>query len=64
MIKIRCKNNGKELTMPEGCTLKEVYEASGVKMQYGPVSARINNKVQGLKYRFFSFGDAMFIYGK
>lgn len=61
MIKIRCKNNGKELTMPEGCTLKEVYEASGVKMQYGPVSARINNKVQGLKYRFFSNKDVEFL---
>lgn len=61
MIKIRCKNNGKIISMPMGCTLKEVYEASGMKMQYGPVSARINNKVQGLKYRFYNSKDVEFL---
>lgn len=61
MIKIRCKNNNKILEMPMGCTLKEVYEASGLTMQYGPVSARINNKVQGLKYRFYNNKDVEFL---
>ena len=61
MIKIRCKNNNKVLNMPMGCTLKEVYEASGLQMEYGPVSARINNKVQGLKYRFYNSKDVEFL---
>lgn len=61
MIKIRCKNNNKVFSMPMGCTLKEVYDASGLNMQYGPVSARINNKVQGLKYRFYNSKDVEFL---
>lgn len=61
MINIRCKNNGKTIPMPLGCTLKEVYEATGLRMEYGPVSARINNKVQGLKYRFYNSKDVEFL---
>lgn len=61
MITIRCKNNNKAITVPEGCSLKDVYEASGLTMQYGPVSARINNKVQGLKYRFYNNKDVEFL---
>lgn len=60
-INIRLKNNGAVISMPMGCTLKEVYEASGLNMQYGPVSARINNKVQGLKYRFYNSKDVEFL---
>ena len=61
MITIRCKNNGKIFPVPLGCTLKEVYEASGIRMEYGPVSARVNNKVQGLKYRFYNSKDVEFL---
>lgn len=61
MITIRCKNNGKSIRMPEGCNLQDVFEASGLEMQYGPVSARINNKVQGLKYRFYNNKDVEFL---
>lgn len=43
--------------MPLGCTLQEVYEQSQVKMNYGPVCASINNKVQGLNYRFYNSKD-------
>ena len=44
-----------------GATLMEVYERSGLKMKYGPVSARVNNKVQGLKYRFYNNKDVEFL---
>ena len=30
-------------------------------MEYGPVSARINNKVQGLNYRFYNSKDVEFL---
>ena len=43
--------------MPLGCSLKDVYEASGVTMNHGPVCASINNKVQGLNYRFYNSKD-------
>jgi len=56
-IKIRCKNNGKTFPMPLGCTLRDVYEKSNVKMNHGPVCAMINNKVQGLNYRFYNSKD-------
>lgn len=44
-----------------GSSLEDVYEASGLQMQYGPVSARVNNKVQGLKYRFYNSKDVEFL---
>ncbi len=56
-INIRCKNTGKTFPMPLGCSLKEVYEQSGVTMNHGPVCASINNKVQGLNYRFYNSKD-------
>ncbi|MDE6633967.1 MAG: nucleoside kinase, partial [Bacteroidaceae bacterium] len=56
-INIRCKNTGKTFPMPLGCSLKDVYEHSGLTMAHGPVCARINNKVQGLNYRFYNSKD-------
>ena len=56
-INIRCKNTGKTFPMPLGCSLKDVYEQSGVTMNHGPVCASINNKVQGLNYRFYNSKD-------
>lgn len=60
-VKIRCRNNGKIIGMPVGCTLHEVYAHSGLDMKYGPVSARVNNKVQGLNYRFYNSKDVEFL---
>jgi uridine kinase len=47
--------------VPLGSTLSEVYELCGLSMDYGPVSARINNKVQGLNYRFYNSKDVEFL---
>lgn len=60
-IIIRCKNNGKHISMPVGCTLGEVFEQSELDMDYGPVSAYINNKMQGLNYRFYNSKDVEFL---
>ncbi len=60
-INIRIKNNGQTIRVPNGSTLQEVYASSGLKMEYGPVSARINNKVQGLNYRFYNSKDVEFL---
>ncbi len=60
-IIIRCKNNGKKIAMPLGCSLHDVYEQSGLQMKHGPVNARINNKVQGLNYRFYNSKDVEFL---
>ncbi len=60
-ISIRCKNSGKAIRVPLGSTLREVYDHSGLNMEYGPVAARINNKVQGLNYRFYNSKDVEFL---
>ena len=54
MVEITIKNLGRNLSVPEGSTLEEVYAMSGLHMTYGPISARVNNKVEGLHYRVFS----------
>ena len=56
-IKIRCKNNGKIVSMPLGCSVIDVQEKLQVAMNHGPVCASINNKVQGLNYRFYNSKD-------
>ena len=60
-VQIRCKNNGKILTVPIGSTLEEIYEQSGIEMTYGPVSAKVNNKVEGMHYRVYSRKDVEFL---
>ena len=56
-IRIRCKNTGKTFPMPLGCSVNDVYLESGATMNHGPVCASINNKVQGLNYRFYNSKD-------
>ncbi|MCF0198497.1 MAG: nucleoside kinase [Bacteroidaceae bacterium] len=60
-ITIRCKNNGRRFQAPLGSTLQEVYELSGLTMEFGPVGANINNKSQGLNYQFYNSKDVEFL---
>ncbi len=60
-LQIRCKNNKKTLNIAPGSTLSEVFNASGVQMNHGPVCARINNKVEGLHYRLYHNKDVEFL---
>ena len=60
-VQIRCKNNGKILTVPIGSTLEEIYEQFGIEMTYGPVSAKVNNKVEGMHYRVYNRKDVEFL---
>lgn len=60
-ITLRIKNNHQSINVPVGSTLEEVFALSGIEMPFGPVSARINNKVQGLRYRFYNNKDVEFL---
>lgn len=60
-IRIRCKNNGKVLNAPIGSTLAEIYKQLDLGLQYGPVSARVNNKVEGLHYRVYHDKDIEYL---
>lgn len=61
MLQIRCKNNKKKVDVPLGCNLLDVYRILNLNMPYGPVSAKVNNKVEGLHYRLFNNKDIEFL---
>ena len=52
-VRIICRNLGQTLEVPVGCTLEEVYQQTGLTMNFGPVSAIVNNKVEGMHYRIY-----------
>ncbi len=59
-IQIRCKNNKKTQNVPIGSTLYEVFNEFNLEMEYGPISAKVNNKVEGLHYRLYNNKDVEF----
>ncbi len=61
MIKIRCKNNKKIIDFPIGSTLSEIFPAFEIDMPYGPISAKVNNKVEGLNMRLYHNKDVEFL---
>ena len=50
-LQIRCKNNKKTENISIGSSLSEIFDEINLKMDFGPVSAKVNNKVEGLNYR-------------
>ena len=60
-IKIYVRNNGKTVEAPLGANLEEVYQLSGLQMKYGPFSAHVNNKVEGMHYRAFNQKEVEFL---
>ncbi len=58
---IRCKNNKKNLKVSIGSTLSEIFSQLGLEMEYGPVSAKVNNKVEGMHYRVYKQKDIEFL---
>lgn len=37
--------------------MAEIYEQSGLQLQYGPINAKVNNKVEGMHYRVYNNKD-------
>ena len=60
-IQIRCKNNKKSQKVEIGSTLFDVFSSFDLKMTHGPVSARVNNKVEGMNYRVYNSKDVEFL---
>ena len=63
MLQIRCKNNNKTKSFPEGTSLLDVYQefAPELQMPYPVVSAKVNNASQGLKFRLYQNRDVEFL---
>jgi len=60
-IKIYCKNTDQTLEVPMGANLEEIYQLSGLKMEYGPINAHVNNKVEGMHYRAYKQKEVEFL---
>ena len=61
MVQIRCINNGLTKQFNSGISLQEVYDAFALDMPYGVVSARVNNKVEGLSFKIYNNKDVEFL---
>ena len=59
-IKIRCKNNKKNLNVPIGSTLSEIFQKINLDMPHGPIGAKVNNRVEGLGFQVYRNKDVEF----
>ena len=60
-IKIHVRNNGNTVEVPMGSTLEEAYQLSGLELTHGAISARVNNKVEGMHYRIYKQKEVEFL---
>lgn len=61
MLQIYCKNNKETREFPEGTSLIDIYRGFGLNMPYGPVSAKVNNKVENLDFKVYYNKDIEFL---
>lgn len=61
LIQIRCKNNKKSLKVETGSTLSDIFNYLNLNMTYPPISAKVNNKVEGMHYRVYNSKDVEFL---
>ena len=60
-VKVHVKNNGQIIEVPLGSTLEEVYKLTGLEMKHGPISAHVNNKVEGMHFRVYKKKEVEFL---
>ena len=60
-IKVHVINNDTEVEIPIGSNLEDVYQKSGLNMKYGPISAHVNNKVEGMHFRIYKQKEVEFL---
>ena len=61
MLQIYCKNKNLSKEFEEGTSLSEIYQGFDLNMPYGPVSARVNNKVEDLNFKVYYNKDVEFL---
>ena len=61
LVKVHVLNNDKVVEVPVGSTIEEVYTLSGVEIEHGPISAHVNNKVEGMHYRVYKQKEVEFL---
>ena len=60
-VQIRCKNNKKTEKVAIGSTLSDIFSQFNLPMPYGPICAKVNNKVEGMQYRVYHSKDVEFL---
>ena len=61
LVKVHVINNDTTVEVPIGSNLEEVYQKSGFKMEYGPLNAHVNNKVEGMHFRVYKQKQVEFL---
>ena len=61
VVQIRYKKKKKTVNISIGSSLFEIFDEINLKMDFGPVSAKVNNKVEGLNYRVYHNKDVEFL---
>ena len=61
LIKVHVLNNDRVVEVPIGSTIEDVYALSGVEIEHGPISAHVNNKVEGMHYRLYKQKQVEFL---
>ena len=60
-LQIYCKNTDSTFEVKAGSNLLDIYKASGLKLPYGPTSAKANNVVEGLTFKVYHPMDVEFL---
>lgn len=60
-ISIFCKNNHKQVEVPIGSSLLDIYEAVDEPLATRPMNAQVNNKTEGLTFRCWQDKDVEFV---
>ncbi|MBQ8502383.1 MAG: nucleoside kinase [Bacteroides sp.] len=61
MLQICCKNSNILQTIPTGSSLLEIYQALKLNLPYQVVSAKVNNRVEGLNFRVYNNKDIEYL---
>ncbi len=60
-VKIHCRNTDSTIEMSLGSTLEDAYRQLGIEMKHGPISAHVNNKVEGMHFRLYKQKEVEFL---
>ena len=61
VLQICCKNNNISKEFPVGSTLLEIYQGLNLNFPYQVVSAKVNNRSEGLNFRVYNNKDVEFL---
>ena len=61
LVQIYCKNNNIYKEFPIGSSLLDIYRGFKLDFKYPVVSAKVNNRTEGLKYRAYNNKDIEFL---